>query len=108
MTNYIAMWDMYGLEMLFNVSDWSKKVTWATLKEDPVPGGPSLQMMILRAKTNSQRQYEIYSFNADEGLTEEDIRNGFEHNPQPIVDFIRKNGEKIYSDRNESKKQVIT
>lgn len=99
---------MYGLEMLFNVSDWSKKVTWATLKEEPVPGGPSLQMMIIRAKMNSQRQYEIYSFDAEDGITELDIRKGFEDNPQVIVDFIRENGEKIYSDRHNTLKQVIS
>lgn len=107
MNNYIAMWDMYGLEMLFDVTDWSKKVTWATLKEEPVPGGPNLQLMILRARTNSQRCYEIYSFNAESNISEQDIKSAFKDNPQPIVDFIRKNGEKIYSDRSDTQKQVI-
>ena len=107
-TNYIAMWDMYGLECLFNVTEWSKKKTWATLKEETISDGPSIQMMILRARFNSQRSYEIYSFTALEGVTEQSIRETFETAPQGLVDFIRANGEKIYSDRIDTKKQVIT
>ncbi len=97
------MWDMYGLETLFNVTEWSKKTTWATLKEEQVPGGPNIQMMIVRAKLNSQRCYEIYSFDSEPDITQGDIINAFKTNPQPIVDFIRKNGEKIYSDRSDEK-----
>ena len=108
MTNtYLAMWDMYGLEYLFNVTEWHKRTTWAILAENDRPDSPSIQMMILRAKANSQRCYEIYSFNAEPNVTEESIRLMFQTNPQDIVDIIRKQGEKIYSDRSETKKQVI-
>jgi hypothetical protein len=99
---------MYGLECLFNVTEWHKKKTWAVLKDEPIDNGPSIQMMMLRARMNSQRCYEIYSFVADEGVTEESIRQTFKESPQGLVEFIRKNGEKIYSDRIETKKQVIT
>lgn len=108
MTNYLAMWDMYGLECLFNVTEWSKKKTWAVLKDEPFEQGPSIQMMMLRARMNSQRCYEIYAFVADDELTEESIRTAFAESPQSIVEFIRKNGEKIYSDRSMTEKQVIT
>jgi hypothetical protein len=99
---------MYGLECLFNVTEWHQKKTWAVLKDEPIDNGPSIQMMMLRARMNSQRCYEIYSFVADEGVTEESIRQTFKESPQGLVEFIRKNGEKIYSDRIETKKQVIT
>jgi hypothetical protein len=46
-------------------------------------------------------------FNADADITEETIKISFESAPQGMVDFIRKNGQKIYSDRME-KKAVIT
>lgn len=108
MTNYLAMWDMYGLECLFNVTEWHKKKTWATLKDEPIDNGPSIQLMMLRARMNSQRCYEIYAFVAEEGVTEESIRKTFEESPQSIVEFIRKNGEKIYSDRSITQRQVIT
>jgi hypothetical protein len=107
MKQYLAMWDMYGLECLFDTGEWQKQYMWSVLKEEDRPQGPNLQMMILRAKMNSQRCYEIYSFNADDELTEESIKSAFETAPQGIVDFIRANGNKIFSDRTE-KKAVIT
>jgi hypothetical protein len=107
MKQYLAMWDMYGLECLFDTGEWQKQYMWSILKEEDRPQGPNLQMMILRAKMNSQRCYEIYTFNAENDLTEDAIKLAFEVAPQGIVDFIRTNGNKIFSDRTE-KKAVIT
>ena len=69
------MWDMLGLESLFDVDQhikehdaWEKEKIVAILKESkthPIkPAGIPLQMMILRARYNSQRAYEIYEFNS--------------------------------------------
>jgi hypothetical protein len=107
MSDYLAMWDMYGLECLFNITDWHKRTTWAILTDKEQPDAPNINHMMLRAKFNNQRCYEIYTFKADEGLTEDMIRYAFEHTPQDIVNLIRKQGTKIYSDRSETNKQVI-
>lgn len=100
------MWDMYGLESLINVTEWEHKRTIAILKEEKLTGYPNLQMLILRAKFNSQRHYEIYSFQSDD-LTRPDIEKQFKDNPQFMVELIRSQGEKIYSDRVSTHKQVI-
>jgi len=107
MNTFLVMWDMYGLECLFNVTEWHKQTTWSILTEKETPNRPNINMMMLRAKMNSQRCYEIYSFNADEGVGEDCIRQSFKDNPQGIVNLIRKQGNKIYSDRSETTKQVI-
>ena len=106
-TTWVAMWDMYGLECLINVTEWEHKRTIAILKEEKFTGYPNLNMMILRARVNSQRHYEIYSFQTND-LSKEDIISQFKDNPQFIVDLIRSKGEKIYSDRStQDHKQVI-
>jgi hypothetical protein len=101
------MWDMNGLESLINVTQiekeheqWEKENIFRILKEEnetvkpaPVP----LEMMIMRAKFNSQRHYEIYTFDSE--LSEQDIRETFEDSPQVIVDAIRGIGHKFYSNR---------
>jgi len=107
MKQYLAMWDMYGLECLIDTGELHKQYMWSVLTEKPKPNVPNLQMMILRAKMNSQRCYEIYSFNADDDLTEESIKNAFEIAPQGIVDFIRTHGNKIFSDRTDKKAVII-
>ena len=115
-TKFIAMWDNTGLECVINVSkhekeleDFEKVKAWNILKGDvlhPVkPPTIPLQMMIMRAKFNSQRHYEIYGFTSHE--SEEWVRDIFESNPQHIVDWIRENGVKIYSDRIKTKDVVI-
>ena len=115
--NFIAMWDNQGLESIHDVDaamaaieEYEKERIWKTLKDEKVvfykPNPIPLQMMILRAKANSQRHYEIYQF-AAEGLDIEDIKSAFETDPQFIVNHIRKNGRKIFSERFELEKSVI-
>ena len=108
------MWDMTGLECLLNVSkiekehkQWGKENIFRILKEDNTtlkPAHVPLDMMILRAKVNSQRHYEIYAFDSE--LSEQDIRETFEDSPQVMADAIRNVGYKFYSDR-ATKKAVI-
>ena len=107
LTRFVAMWDMNGLESLINVTQiekehaqWEKENIFRILKEENhavKPAHVPLDMMILRAKFNSQRHYEIYTFDSE--LSEQDIRETFEDSPQVIVDAIRRIGHKFYSDR---------
>jgi hypothetical protein len=112
---YLAIWDMLGLECLFDVAEhmhqyteWEKLKIVAILKEEstvPAPKGIPLQMLLLRARVNSQRQYEIYEFNSTLSYTE--LKDAFNTSPQPIVEWIRKNGVKVYSDYIKSDRKMI-
>lgn len=107
-TLFLAMWDIYGLETLINVSELEKKTSWAILQDEKAPG-LNLEYMKLRARYNAQRHYEIYTFNASEELDKETIETLFKENPQFIVDWIRVNGKKLYSDRQaDQANQVIS
>ncbi len=113
--HYLAMWDMLGLEAIFDVGaakaeieQWEKEAIWSTLKEQPHGKKPNpipLQMMLLRARMNSQRSYEIYEFTATMSMSE--IKQVFKDDPQVIVDWIRENGHKIYSDYVKSDRKMI-
>lgn len=113
--HYLAMWDCNGLECLYDVdlymnryNEWDKLKVVAILKEERIPEEPPaipLQMMILRARVNSQRSYEIYEFNSTLGYTE--FIEEFNKCPQPIVEWIRDNGKKVYSDYVKSERKMI-
>ena len=113
--HYLAMWDVLGLESLHDVdlhmdkyNEWEKQKVVAILKEERVPSQPSgipLQMMLLRAKVNSQRAYEIYEFNST--MAYDDLKEAFEIDPQPIVEWIRVNGKKVYSDYLKQDRKMI-
>ena len=114
-TRFVVMWDMTGLEALINVTklekeheQWEKENIFRILKEQNQTVKPAhvpLEMMIVRAKVNGQRCYEIYAFDSE--LSEEDIRETFESDPQVMADAIRNVGHKFYSDRANKKQQVI-
>lgn len=113
--HYLAMWDMLGLECLYDVdlhmskyNEWEKQKVVAILKEERTPDQPSgipLQMMLLRARVNSQRAYEIYEFNST--MAYDELKEAFNDNPQPIVEWIRENGKKVYSDYVKQNRKII-
>lgn len=114
-TRFVVMWDMNGLESLINVTQiqkkhaqWEKENIFRLLKEDNTTVKPApvpLQQMILRAHSNSQRHYEIYTFESE--LSEQYIRETFEDSPQIIADAIRNVGHKFYSDRATTKAVIV-
>jgi hypothetical protein len=113
--HYLAMWDMLGLESLHDVdlhmskyNEWEQQKVVAILKEERIPTQPSgipLQMMLLRAKVNSHRAYEIYEFNST--MAYDELKEAFEVDPQPIVEWIRENGKQVYSDYIKQNRKMI-
>jgi hypothetical protein len=113
--HYLAMWDCNGLECLYDVdlhmykyNEWEKLKIVAILKEEKLPEKPPLiplAMMLLRARVNSQRVYEIYEFNSTLGY--DDLKEAFTYDPQPVVEWIRENGKKVYSDYVKQERKMI-
>ena len=113
--HYLAMWDCNGLESLHDVgyhmekyNEWEKQKVLSILKEERIPEQPKgipLQMLILRARANSQRSYEIYEFNST--LKYKELTEAFNDNPQPIVEWIRENGKQVYSDYVKQERKMI-
>ncbi len=109
------MWDCNGLECLYDVdlymnwyNEWDKLKVVAILKEEKFPEKPPiipLQHMLLRARVNSQRMYEIYEFNSTLGYDE--LKEAFTDDPQPVVEWIRKNGVQVYSDYVKQERKMI-
>jgi hypothetical protein len=109
------MWDNQGLECLYDVdlhmnryNEWEKLKFVAILKEEKLPDNPPaipLQMMLLRARVNSQRVYEIYEFNSTMGYKE--LTEVFNDDPQSVVEWIRENGKKVYSDYVKQNRKMI-
>ena len=104
----LVMWCNTGLECCVNISTIDKQIMWASLKgEENLPTLPNLNMLIMRARYNSQRHYEIYTVDIDHTLTAEDVEQMFATDAQSIVDLIRVRGHQIYSDRVDSSRAYI-
>ena len=81
---------------------------WSALKgEKPTVRIPGIDLLILRARANPQRNYEIYTVQVEADVTLKDIRDMFKDTPQEIVDLVRARGHKLYSDRQYTEDRVI-
>lgn len=110
---FIFSWDINGVEAIVPISQyehWDKQNLIRMLSEKPTVRNPLddiVRNLILRAKFNTQRHYEIYAVDCDPGLDEAFWKEQWAENPQFTADLIRERGHKIYSDR-QTKKPVIT
>ena len=106
---FLLSWDMQGLESVINISAIDRERTWAALTDQTSPNlNHIVNSIMLRARYNSQRHYEIYTVTMDESITEDDVRDMFNTSPQAMADLIRDRGHKMYSDRIEPNKVVIS
>ena len=107
---FILSWDMYGLESCIDATDLDKQAMWNTLKDGENarnPVGSTLHMLMMRARLNAHRHYEIYSISTSPEITKDCITQMFEDNPQGAAELIRERGNKIFSDRATSNEQRI-
>lgn len=107
---YILSWDMYGLESCVNATKIDQERVWNTLADKAgrhEDVNRLLSMLLMRARANTQRHYEIYSIAVDSSITKEDLVQQFKDNPQGMADLIRDRGNKIYSDRRQEEKILI-
>ena len=107
------MWSAYGIESIVPITqyeDQHKLDIWNILQEKPTGKNPLddiIMGMKLRAQFNTVRSYEIYAMDCDEGITEEDLFELWDNNPQAAADLTRKKGVRIFSDRNKTRPQLI-
>lgn len=106
---FLVMWCNQGLEFVVDITADEQRRVWEKLQGKPLTetAVPNIQHLILRARYNTQRHYEIYTVEATEGITADDIRDMFEGSPQTAADTIRERGHCIHSDRASEDRVVI-
>jgi hypothetical protein len=120
---YLLSWDMYGLEAVIDVTEWErrheqaeKERVWGVLGSEGLedPGNQVernlnqiVTAILMRARVNSQRHYEVYTVQTDSGISADDMKRMFEDNPQIMADLVRERGKKLWGDRISAEKIVI-
>jgi hypothetical protein len=103
--SFLFSWDMNGIERIICLNeyrDWDESNTFKILKGEPTAENPInwiLNTVLLRAKFNSHRHYEIYTITADLELDTDFWKNQWEKYPQETANIVREKGNKIHSDR---------
>lgn len=105
---FLLSWDCYGLEYIEDITSFERRVLWNTIEGTETNLPFSLNALVLRARYNPQRHYEIYTITTIEDISKEDLVEAFTDNPQGTAEMIRAQGRKIYSDRQDTENRVIT
>jgi hypothetical protein len=111
---YIFAWDNTGIDSIIPITQYEhhdRDNTMRILNDQPTVRNPVtsiLQMLILRAKANPQRHYEIYSVDCNIELDDNYWQEAWRSDPQGCADLVRERGIKMYSDRADKSKQVIS
>ena len=111
---FIFSWDQTGIEAIVPITQYEhhdKNQLINLLKDKPRERNPLdsiVRSMVLRARFNTQRHYEIYAVDCSKGLDEAFWREQWEEYPQATAELIRERGHKIYSDRANTKEIKIT
>lgn len=113
MRYYIVSWDNLGVEFFQDITEhhpenWAKAHLFDSIKESAVVNGPalgfSLTGLLLRARMNPERHYEIYVFTSTDDVSADDIKHWFTETPQAFADWVRKNHSlKLFSNRKTTK-----
>jgi len=110
---YLVYWSSEGLESVTPIGQYEQidiDNTFRILKdEDPMrnPVNTLVQTMILRARYNSHRHYELYAITAADGITGPYIEIMFYFAQNEAAKTIRGIGIKLYSDRAVKNRVVI-
>ena len=112
---FLLSWDMTGLETVLdlttleNLRVQEEKMRMMHILSDPEARDPgdqtgaalnrAVQSILLRARVNSQRHYEVYTIQTDSSISERDMWDMFNNDPQHAAELIRERGNQLYSDR---------
>ena len=113
MKKWIAYWCNEGFEYLDEITQyehWDQEQLIKILadrKTQPNPLNQLINNMTMQARFNSQRHYELYVFKSTSDLELDDLKAWSEGDPQSLVNWIRGNGVKLYSDRELNSSKVI-
>ena len=103
---WALMWSEQGLESV--VVAYDPQWLMDSLATGKAPNiNSTINQMMLRARFNSQRHYELYAINFDYDVTAEDIWEYYDAGPQAFVDLIRERGHKVYGERAEKDRIII-
>lgn len=92
MNTYLVYYDSLGFESVINLTSIDRKAFLATIGDQPKPY-INLHALTLRARYNSHRDPEIWTFASD--ASEAMIRDCADNCPTELIEMIRKNGVQI-------------
>lgn len=109
---FIFAWNMNGIESVVPITqyeEWDKTNLLDMIAGKKVNANPLdtiVRNILLRARVNSQRHYEVYAVECSIDLDEKFWWTQWEQDPQSTAELVRERGHKLYSDRATNKVKI--
>jgi hypothetical protein len=110
---FLMSWDCTGVEAIIPISqyeDWDTVNAFSVLEgktPSPSPLNSMINAILMRARFNAQRFYEVYAIDCDTCITEQDWRDMWDSSPQATAELVRARGVKLYGEPLGSQRAVI-
>ena len=101
---FLFSWDCTGVEAIVPITqyeDWDTANAFNVLEGKAKTANPlnsTINSILLRARANPQRFYEVYAVDCDDSITHSMWRTMWDTNPQQCADIIRERGVKLYGE----------
>lgn len=101
---FLFSWDCTGVEAVIPITqyeDWDTANAFNVLEGKVKTSNPlnqTISAILMRARANPQRFYEVYVVDCDPGISVKDWRDMWDASPQLCADMIRKRGVKLYGE----------
>ncbi len=107
---FLFSWDCYGIESIVLLNDIEETRAENTVRklkgEDRLKHcrtSATCDMVLMRARANPHRFYEVYVVACEPSLDEDFWENQWATNPQGTADLVRSRGEKLFCSRQAGK-----
>jgi hypothetical protein len=115
MKYFVAYWCCDGFEYIEDITKYSPESWDLENAMSVLSGGKEkantlnqrLNAMTLRARYNSQRDYELYGFKTHNYISESDIKEWADRDPQSLVNWIRENGVSMVTKAKKTKQRPV-
>jgi len=116
MKYWLVSWDCLGVEHLEEITEhhpdrWARDHLFDSIKDSKVVAKKMsipLGALLLRARYNSHRHYEIYVFTSEDSIDAEGIKSWFDTDAQGFADWVRKNHSvRLWDDRQKSNAVIV-
>ena len=101
---FLFSWDCTGVEAIVPISqyeDWDTANAFNVLEGKAKTANPlnsTINAILMRARFNPQRFYEVYAVDCDPHMRESDWRYMWQRDPQHCANIIRERGVKLYGE----------
>lgn len=102
---FLFSWDCHGIESIIDLTayaDWDQLQLLNMLADRPTQRNPAwsmVQNILMRARYNGHRHYEVYMVTCNKSMTEHYWREQWALFPQNTAEVVRDRGHKLWSDR---------